>query len=367
MKCLFVVFNFGSGGAEHVLVNFLKYNASCKNPWNISVFAQDDRGELKDDFYKYANVITLKKTPSFLKKIILNSSLLLNFFIFKKKSFDVSIAYLEGGPAKTVMMLKKTSKKIAWIHTDISFFSKKIKKRYYKIYNSYNDIAFVSKDIKEKFKKVYPELAMKNLTILHNPIDFEKIRKSSAEIPDNLRLKDGEFIVISVGRFSQEKGMDRVIEIAKKLKNYPIRFLLIGTGIEFEKIKNEVEMNKLKNVSLLGYKQNPFCYVRLSDLYLLPSRREGYPTCLCEALALNKPIFSSNCTGAKEVLSSAGQIFENDDSSFVEKVCLSLINIINNKSEYDDLVLKSIERSKDFDYEKKMENMRNYIWTGENE
>ena len=365
-KCLFVIFNYGSGGAEHILLNILKYNSILKSPWNIDIFASESSGVLKEEFSKYANIVEfpLSRLPfigSILKRIVFNSRFFINKLIFNKKSYDFCVAYLEGGPAKIVNNISNASKKIAWIHTDINCFSNATKKKYEKVYKQYKDIAFVSQDTKLKFLEVYPKFSDKRLLVLHNPIDFEEIKRKSLLKGDfAFEKKENVFTVISVGRFSKEKAMDRVVNIARSMLNKNISFVLIGSGVEFEKIANEVEKHGLRNIKLVGYVSNPYPYIKKADIYLLPSKREGYPTCLCEALALNKPIISSNCTGVTEVLGEAGMIFPNDDT-FVSNVCNYLEKISTNNDLYQELTKKSIKRSLEFNYKDKMEEIRNFI------
>lgn len=361
-RVLFSIFNFGSGGAEHVLLNILKHNKDSSQPWDVTVFVEDDVGVLREEYIKYATILTVK-TPKIkfldriLKRIVLNSSFLMNFFVFKGREYDISVAYLEGGPAKIVKNIRKTKKKIAWIHTDISCFSDKIRKKYRNIYNSYEHIYFVSQSIKDKFLMVYPEISCADLSVVYNPINFEVIKSKSEEFV--VANDNKKFNVITVGRFSQEKGIDRVIEIAYILKCSNIHFTLIGNGVNFDELKQKAI--GLENVTFLGYQKNPFPYILSSDLYLLPSRREGYPTCLCEALALGKPIISSDCTGAREVLVDSGIILPNEDSEFIKQAVCMLRELSENKDKYEKIKKISVKRASEFDYKLDMDLLRNYV------
>lgn len=367
-KVLFVLFNYGCGGAETVLLNFIKYNKTSETPWDITLFALDNTGILYDDFKKYAKILTFghftnnRRLNEYILRIIINFKFLTNLCIFNNQDYDSTIAWLEGAPAKIVKNINKTKDKIAWIHTDINHYNTKTKQKYEKIYSKFNKIAFVSADIKAKFLEVYPKLCEKMLSVIYNPIDFEVIKqKSNEEIKD--LVKNDFLTVISVGRFTFEKGMDRIIQIAKLCKdeNITINFLLIGDGIELTKLKRTATELNLNNVTFLGYKKNPFPYIKESDIYLLPSRREGYPTCLCEALALEKPIISSNCTGVKEVLQKAGIIISNGEHLFVDEAFNALQKLKNKHELLYELQDASKKRAKEFNYKKQMSIIREYI------
>ena len=78
--------------------------------------------------------------------------------------------------------------------------------------------------------------------------------------------------------------------------------IILGEGSERESLENYIRENKLENsIKLLGFKSNPYPYIKNADAYILSSRYEGYPLVLCEALVLNKKIISTDCTGAVEV------------------------------------------------------------------
>ena len=79
---------------------------------------------------------------------------------------------------------------------------------------------------------------------------------------------------------------------------------IIGKGILKSKLKNYILKNKLsKNVKLINFVKNPFCFIKQADLFVLSSRYEGLPNVLLEALVLKKFIISSNCpTGPNEIL-----------------------------------------------------------------
>lgn len=361
------MFNYGCGGAETVLLNFLKFNKTLENPWNITVFALNNSGILFEDFKKYATILSFepiknKKINNIILRIVIKSRILTNFCIFKNQEFDSAIAWLEGVPAKIVKNINKAKNKIAWIHTDINHFDKKTKLRYERIYKGFSRIAFVSSDIKNKFQDIYPKLNNKEYSVIYNPIDFEAIKQKSYEEQIDF-VKTNLLTVISVGRFTFEKGMDRIVQIAKKCmdENLAIQFILIGDGPELTNLKKIATDFQLNNLVFLGYKKNPFPYIDASDLYLLPSRREGYPTCLCEALALEKPIIASNCTGVKEVLENSGILIDNEDSLFIEETVKILQHYLDKPKDLLNLQQSSKERLKGFDYKKQMSIIREYI------
>ena len=77
-----------------------------------------------------------------------------------------------------------------------------------------------------------------------------------------------------------------------------------------------IEEHKLQNCfKLLGFKNNPYPYIKKSDAFICSSRSEGFSTVATEALILNKPIFTTDCSGMRELFGNfqCGQIVLNDD------------------------------------------------------
>jgi glycosyltransferase involved in cell wall biosynthesis len=96
-----------------------------------------------------------------------------------------------------------------------------------------------------------------------------------------------------------------LIKSLTKIRNKKkIHLTIIGKGQNEHKLKKYVKENNLKSiVSFLGYKINPFPYIKKADVFVLSSRYEGSPNVLIEAQFLNKYIISTDCpTGPREIL-----------------------------------------------------------------
>jgi len=109
--------------------------------------------------------------------------------------------------------------------------------------------------------------------------------------------------ILTVGRLTKEKGQDLTIPVLAKLKEegYNVRWYCIGDGRDkgdYEKLVEEY--NVKKDFKFLGAKPNPYPFMKQCDLYVQPSRHEGYCITLAEVKCFNKPIISTNFTGASE-------------------------------------------------------------------
>ena len=97
----------------------------------------------------------------------------------------------------------------------------------------------------------------------------------------------------------------------------------MGEGKERSKLENLINELKLEdNFNLLGIRENPYPYIKKSDIYVQPSRFEGKSIAIDEAKILNKPIVVTNFSTAKD------QIINNKNGIISEMNSKSLANEI---------------------------------------
>lgn len=354
-KVLFVVHTLQVGGAERVLINLLK--KIDKTKFDITVLAIVNDGIYIDEVkniegvkYKYLFNTFFKESrenPKSIKHKISKKMmdliwkiyiLLIKYFpkmLYKKavkEKFDIEIAFLEGKISKFVAnSTNEKSKKIAWIHTDINNISRinifKNLEEEKANYGKFNKIICVSEEVKRRFSEKTG--IQENLYVQINPIcSNEIIEKSDEIITDELNHK--ELILCSVGRLVKEKGFDKLLEVHNRLIKEGIIHTLwiVGEGKERKRLEKYIKDNNLEDtVNLVGYSENPYKYVRKSDVFVCSSRVEGLSSAVLEATILRKVIISTNCPGTKEILGEDGQaglIVENNREELYKGVKLIL-------------------------------------------
>src|SRR5690606_2732521 len=104
---------------------------------------------------------------------------------------------------------------------------------------------------------------------------------------------------LSVSRLDKGKGFEEALEAFIEAQNEisNIRWFIIGGGNEEKRIREIINRRKVKNVKLLGYKKNPYPYMRECDVFFHPSKYEGFGLVIAEAKILNKPILVTNFPG----------------------------------------------------------------------
>ena len=109
--------------------------------------------------------------------------------------------------------------------------------------------------------------------------------------------------ILTVGRLSKEKGQDLTIPVLARLKEdgYNVRWYCIGDGNAREEYEKLIKDYNVENdYILLGATPNPYPFMKQCNIYVQPSRHEGYCITLAEARCFDNPIVSTNFTGASE-------------------------------------------------------------------
>ena len=345
-KILFGITSLTIGGAERVLVDLVN---KLKDYYDITIFTIYPKGELEKELNTNVKLKSLynkqyKELTKIGQKIFAPLKvLLLKNRIYKKyikDNYDTEIAFLEGPITRLFSVKNKNTRKIAWVHNDISkVFGEGIKSKIKKsldkkIYEKYDDLVFVSKDNLKSFNEVYSNLKINNANkrVIYNYIDKDRILKKSLE-KVKLFNEDNCINFVSVCRLVHQKGIDRLIKVHKRLieSGYQHKFYIIGEGPEREKLENLIKENHIETTFyLLGQKENPYPYIKNADYFCLLSRFEGYGMVLEEAKILNKTIIITN-TAAREAVEDYDNKFILENSE--EEIYRGLENILNKDKE----------------------------------
>lgn len=171
-------------------------------------------------------------------------------------------------------------------------------------YRKADKIIAVSGVVERKLREYHPKYAEKMMT-LHNLTDVAGIRRK-AEAPVEEVFSPDRFHIVSCGRVSREKGMDLVVEACARLVSMGhnnIHWWIVGGGPAEQEIRDHIaELHMEDNVTMLGMKNNPYPYIKRADLYVQPSRFEGYPMTVLEALVIGRPVVSTDNGGASELI-----------------------------------------------------------------
>lgn len=320
-RILFLIPSLPGGGAEKVLIDFLRHFDYTK--FEVTLFLEYKEGIYVDDIPDRVRLKTLHgKNNLWFQRfhriltergwlVPFHESVTRNVFRWSVRydSYDTIVSFLEGSAVKLhSYIFDKAVKNVSWVHIDLQqkhwtldyFRDEDDEKR---CYEGMDKIVFVSNDARVAFQSMY-NIAEDRCEVLYNLIDIDAIRNLSLQFKPAKR----KFTICMLGRMNRQKRYDRAIEVACMLKllGYDFEIWILGDGELRKEIENQIEQKGLKDVILLkGFVKPPYSYLAQADILLNTSESEGFSLVVAEAFALGVPVVSTNVTGPRELLDNS--------------------------------------------------------------
>ncbi|SHL01145.1 glycosyltransferase [Chryseobacterium polytrichastri] len=344
-KILIRIGSLRHGGAEKVLVTFLKNISPDK--YEVDLLINLYSGIYIKEVPSWVNVyyllkgemittnrpqdIPVKVYRVLYQKMFLWFPSLLYKFVLKNKQYDVELAAIHGMYKEILSSPQKDSKKIIWVQNDI-FNLKEYTPDVIRQFFKFDKILVISNKLQEEMHKLAQNDSEKKAVIkIFNPIDKEDTLKKANIIIDDYPFDNNIPTFVSVGTVYPQKGYDRLLEVHKRLLDEGLKhqLLIIGDGYDLNNIQALLDQLKLQETAkMLGFKSNPYPYLKKADYYIMSSRHEGFPTIIAEALILNKPISATDISGIKDLLQDGklGTITPNSEDGIYDGMKKFLTN-----------------------------------------
>lgn len=242
------------------------------------------------------------------------------------RHFDIAVSY--QGPSELLDWYVAThvdaDVKVSWIHFDISrcYLNARTERL---VYPAYDRIFTVSESARDIFCSTFPEYADR-CDVFHNIVDARCVRESGGAY--RVERKDGAVMICTVGRMTRQKAPDVALEVAAELKNRGFSFLWYWVGADelLDKCREDALRRGLSEyISFVGLKSNPYPYMAAADVYVQPSRYEGYCITLAEARAFGMPVVCTDFSGSEQVegLSNAQIVRSLDPARLADAIMLA--------------------------------------------
>ncbi len=180
---------------------------------------------------------------------------------------------------------------------------------YKRAFSKSNGCVFVNDDdpkymIKKGIIQEKKVKTIKSVGVDTKKFDISKFDKEKIiEIKSKNNLKD-KTVVLMIARAIWDKGIKEFYKSAKTLKQkyQNIEFVLVGPADEGNHTCASKEYLQSGKVKWLGLRDDIPELIAISDVFVLPSYREGLPVTLMEAASMSKPIVTTDTTGCKDVV-----------------------------------------------------------------
>lgn len=271
------------------------------------------------------------------------------FFYIKKNNFDTVIGHTPKGAliAMTSSFLANTKTRIYFRHGLMFETSRGVKKKLLKQIEKTTSffstkVICVSKSVLDV--SVFNNIGNPNkLTLINkgtcNGIDTENIYNRTLvkvelqlEIYNKYNISSDTKIVGYIGRLAKDKGINELIlawDLLNK-NNRNIKLMLCGPIDDRDPIDDELYMRIISDNSiiLVGEVDNPEIYYSIFSCFILPSFREGFPTVILEASAMQIPVITTKATGCIDSIieNTTGIYTDITPTSISEKIDFYLQN-----------------------------------------
>lgn len=286
---IFIWMNYPSHHQSHFFDTLIKLNVNLK----VGYYAQitDDRKDLGWD------VNTLKPFECHVTEAQID-----NFVSHYSDYVHIVPGYGSRFTRKLAIQLSKKS--INWVHWSEKstpgiwwYKSFLIKKWYSNLVNKFALGTLAQGVLAEKdFRRWGIKKDIKHLSYSIKPLIFHEKNKSITE------FKGNRFAFLYLGQLINRKGIDLLLKAFSEIRNNKWCLIIVGNGSAETKLKNLANKLNIKSDRLLFHpavsSKDISSVISAADVFLLPSRNDGWGVVLNEAASLNKPIIASDMVGA---------------------------------------------------------------------
>lgn len=177
--------------------------------------------------------------------------------------------------------------------------------------------------------------------VIPNGIDISGVecRAKEEPLPEMARfLSDHSPLILGVGRLSREKAFERLVECFSLVRSHcpQAGLLLVGEGRLREELQSQVERHNLgASVLMPGFYGNVPSLMARANALVIPSRTEGLPITLLEAMTLHLPVIASGVGAIPEVLDQGegGWVVDTSDASKFGDALMECLKDNNQRSQ----------------------------------
>lgn len=305
MKILYVVTGLGNGGAERVVCDLA--NEMFRKGHDVKIAYLTGEALTKPDHKEIELVkVNLNNFRSLLPTYIRLAKII--------RKFRPDVVHSHMVHANILMRLVRVTnpvkKLICTAHNSNEGGALRMLS-----YRATHNLANISTNVSQEATEAFEAMgAVPNngMQTVYNGIDLEKfscIPEARTKLEEELDLTEDCRVILAVGRFSEQKdypNLLKAVSLLKKEITYPFKLIIAGDGELRRLIEDMIENLGLeKEVVLLGRRSDIPELMSAADLFVLPSKYEGFGLVVAEAMACECLVVATDCGGVAEVLSNS--------------------------------------------------------------
>ncbi len=300
--------SLGGGGAERVMINIAR--GFIENGINVDLVLAMEDGPFLKELHRDINIVNLRvnrviyalpKLIIYLRKVkpkvvfsTLNRANLILILAKVLSKVTTKVIIREANtPSQSIKSNKTLKNYIMFILMSI-------------LYPKADLVIAVSEGVANDLKNVFKNIS-NQVIVINNPVVTPELLLKANESAKHpwIHNKNNHKIILGVGRLSKQKGFKILVDafyIVEKI--IPSKLIILGEGEErFELEGMTKELFISNKVSLPGFVNNPFTFMKNSDVFVLSSLWEGLPNVLIQALAVGTPVVATDCqSGPSEII-----------------------------------------------------------------
>lgn len=309
----FFIPNLTTGGAEQITVNLV--NGLSSRGYDVELLVSRSEGEMQSQLEAKVSVVELPPSRTPVLGIAAHLPALVSYLRRKQPAVlfpqmaHVSVVCLAAST------ISGTDTSIVPTHhtgfgeaPDKTIKSQIVSRLLPHLYPSADRIIAVSEGLADGIVE-HTSVDRDDISVLYNPIHVDAIRKQSRKPVEHRWLDDDDKkVILFVGRIERQKDLETWLRAFKQIhrRDPNTRAVIAGQGSRRDTLlKFSKELGISEVVSMPGYVDNQYGYMRRASVFLLSSRYEGLPTVMIEALACGCPVVATNCpSGPSEILAN---------------------------------------------------------------
>lgn len=356
-KILFVSPNLAAGGAQRQLINIA--NGFHKRGYEVSVFLFYDKGNLSNSLDKEIKIFSpfsIKILESLRLFWVLYGTLRLLGVIMTEKP---DLLYSRQWPKIPVAIIGKILRvKTVSVEGNNLEHTLLLRKRPL-LFRARRLCAQLSDKVVANSSSLACEVKEvfsldSDVAVIYNGIDIEDIREKSKEEQNHKWLGTETPLILAMGYLKDDqKGFSYLLEALEIVnRSRPARLVIIGNGKKEKLEELSMKLSIRDKTDFFSTVPNPFPYVAKADIFACSSLYEGLSNVILEALALGKPVISTDHKHG------ADEIIENGKNGILvpirdpQKMAQAILKVLEDAELRRSLEEEARKRSENFSREK---------------